>query len=82
MVKDEGSAPTVDLRIFEKESDAFSTLLQMGGESEKISCRTALGSVASFLRMFAKGSLNRHTRYRPATTTRNTATQRSCHSVD
>ena len=29
----EGSAPTVDLRIFEKESDAFSTLLQMGGES-------------------------------------------------
>ena len=29
-----------------------------------------------------KGQLNRHTRYRPATTTRNTATQRSCHSVD
>ena len=27
-----------------------------------------------------KGQLNRHTRYRPATTTRNTATQRSCHS--
>ena len=29
-----------------------------------------------------KGQLNRHTRCRPATTTRNTATQRSCHSVD
>ena len=29
-----------------------------------------------------KGQLNRHTRYRPATTTRNTATQRSRHSVD
>ena len=27
-----------------------------------------------------KGQLNRHTRYRPATTTRNTATQRSCQS--
>ena len=32
--------------------------------------------------LLRKGQLNRHTRYRPATTTRNTATQRSCHSVD
>ena len=31
-------------------------------------------------RVLKKGQLNRHTRYRPATTTRNTATQRtSCH---
>ena len=33
----------------------------------------------AFLR---KGQLNRHTRYRPATTTRNTATQWSRRSVD
>ena len=39
-----------------------------------------------FSRILRKGQLNRHTRYRPAdrttSTTRNTATQRSCHSVD
>ena len=36
--------------------------------------------VFSELTFLRKGQLNRHTRYRPATTTRNTATQRSCHS--
>ena len=36
----------------------------------------------SFVFLRRMGQLNRHTRYRPATTTRNTATQRSCHSVD
>ena len=44
----------------------------------------AAGPVSSGVEMktLRKGQLNRHTRYRPATTTRNTATQRSCHSVD
>ena len=35
-----------------------------------------------YLEILRKGQLNRHTRYRPATTTRNTATQRSRRSVD
>ena len=43
--------------------------------------RTILAN-AHHLGYLRKGQLNRHTRYRPATTTRNTATQRSCHSVD
>ena len=41
-----------------------------------------LVSVHGCKALLRKGQLNRHTRYRPATTTRNTATQRSCHSVD
>ena len=44
------------------------------------------GPVSSGVEMktLRKGQLNRHTRYRPATTTRNTATHArwSCHSVD
>ena len=45
-------------------------------------CRTHAPHLQSFtVLLFEKGQLNRHTRYRPATTTRNTATQRSCHSA-
>ena len=79
------------------ESSRFGTLTfnmthasERGAAARKSQRVTRIAGVEKFARRSArndtkslrKGQLNRHTRYRPATTTRNTATQWSRRSVD
>ena len=71
--------PTIGLNRSVEDTADFKTML-----SQVCARALCLGHrpYMLYLVSFRKGQLNRHTRYRPATTARNTATQRSRHSVD